>query len=106
MPTPSGVFVGTVEVPLSLLYFIKATEARPLEQQRAEYAIPRKARRGSNAEQLPVDGYIDFSRASSVFSDLRLSPLELAQLNFQGTYPALRTQVIGLTQGRCQVSVA
>lgn len=106
MPTPSGVFVGTVEVPLSLLYFIKATEARPLEQQRAEYAIPRKARRGSNAEQLPVDGYIDFSRASSVFSDLRLSPLELAQLNFQGTYPALRTQVIGLTQGRCQVEAA
>lgn len=106
MSTASGVFLGTVKVPLSLLYFIKATETWPRELQREEYAIPREAAGGSNAGQLPVDGYIDFSRASSVFSDLRLSPLELAQLNFQGTYPALRTQVIGLTQRRCQVEAA
>ncbi|KAK4061585.1 hypothetical protein Purlil1_14251 [Purpureocillium lilacinum] len=106
MSTASGVFLGTVKVPLSLLYFIKATETWPCELQREEYAIPREAAGGSNAGQLPVDGYIDFSRASSVFSDLRLSPLELAQLNFQGTYPALRTQVIGLTQRPCQLEAA
>lgn len=96
-------FLGVVQVPLALLYFIEGAGERAKQTDHLLFRGP-----GIDHETQThwVDGYIDFSEATSAFREMRLSPPELVQKNFQGVYPRLQSHIVGFTKSRYRIEAA